>query len=236
MSFDLLVFDLDGTLIDSALDLALSVNAVRADADLEPLPHETVYTYVGNGAPMLIQRALDAEAADPRVERGLEFFYRYYHEHMLDNTDLYPGVREALDEWRDEGRGMAVLTNKPVRFTRHIIEGLGLNGRFGRVYGGNSFETKKPEPKGLEAIMRELNGVPAKTLMVGDSAVDVLTARNAKVTSAGVTYGLRPETFEEHPPDILVDSMPELAETLRSRQVDAQRESGPGRTFSPALG
>ena len=216
MQFDLLVFDLDGTLIDSALDLALSVNAVRADAGLEPLPHETVYTYVGNGAPVLIQRALDAPADDPRVQRGLEFFFRYYHEHMLDNTDLYPGVREALDRWKDEGTAMAVLTNKPVRFTRHIVEGLGLSGHFERVYGGNSFESKKPDPEGLEAIMRELGAGREQTLMVGDSYVDILTARNARVTSAGVTYGLRPETFEEHPPDILVDSMQELAEMLAS--------------------
>ena len=216
MLFDLLVFDLDGTLIDSALDLALSVNAVRADAGLEPLPHETIYTYVGNGAPMLIQRALDADASDPKVQRGLEFFFGYYHEHMLDNTDLYPGVRASLDRWKDAGLKMAVLTNKPVRFTEHIIEGLGLGGHFGRVYGGNSFETKKPDPEGLETIMRELGGDRARTLMVGDSSVDILTARNARVTSAGVTYGLRPETFEEHPPDIVVDSMPELAELLAS--------------------
>jgi phosphoglycolate phosphatase len=214
MAFDLLVFDLDGTLIDSALDLALSVNAVRADAGLAPLAHEVVYTYVGNGAPMLIQRSLDAGPDDPRVQRGLEFFYRYYHEHMLDNTDLYPGVREALDRWRDEGRKMAVLTNKPVRFTKHIVEGLGLSGHFGRLYGGNSFESKKPDPYGLQTIMRELGADQAETLMVGDSSVDVLTARNAGVAAAGVTYGLRPETFDEHPPDILADSMPELAERL----------------------
>jgi phosphoglycolate phosphatase len=221
MSFELIVFDLDGTLIDSALDLALAVNAVRADQDLEPLPHETVYTYVGNGAPLLIQRALEVEEADPRAQRGLEFFYRYYHEHMLDNTTLYPGVREALDEWRGEGRQLAVLTNKPVRFTTHIVEGLGLGKHFGRVYGGNSFETKKPEPRGLETIMRELGRLRPQTLMVGDSSVDVLTARNVGVTSAGVTYGLRPDTFEEHPPDILVDSMPELAEKLRRGLADS---------------
>lgn len=214
MSFELLVFDLDGTLIDSALDLALSVNAVRADQDLQPLPHETIYTYVGNGAPMLIQRALGPDADEAQVERGLRFFYGHYHEHMLDNTDLYPGVRESLDRWRDEGRKMAVLTNKPVKFTRHIVEGLGLAGHFGRVYGGNSFETKKPDPEGLDRIVHELAGAKAGTLMIGDSSVDILTARNAGVTSAGVTYGLRPETFEEHPPDILADSMPELAAML----------------------
>ena len=217
MSFELLVFDLDGTLIDSALDLALSVNAVRANAGMEPLPHETIYTYVGDGAPMLIQRALGADADEKQVESGLQYFFTYYHEHMLDNTDLYPGVRESLDRWRDEGRKMAVLTNKPVRFTKHIVEGLGLTGHFGRVYGGNSFESKKPDPHGLETIVRELDSSTADALMIGDSSVDILTARNAGVTSAGVTYGLRPETFEEHPPDILADSMPELAELLAAK-------------------
>jgi phosphoglycolate phosphatase len=214
MSFDLLVFDLDGTLIDSALDLALSVNAVRADAGLPPLDHPTIYTYVGDGAPMLIQRALGEDAGEASLERGLQYFFAYYHEHMLDNTDLYPGVRESLDRWLGEGRGMAVLTNKPVRFTKHIIEGLGLAGHFGRVYGGNSFETKKPDALGLETIVAEMGGKRASTLMIGDSSVDILTARNAGVTSAGVTYGLRPETFEQHPPDILARSMPELADTL----------------------
>ena len=216
MAFDLLVFDLDGTLIDSALDLALSVNAVRANARMEPLPHETIYTYVGNGAPMLIRRALGSLASEEDVERGLEFFIRYYHEHMLDNTDLYPGVRDSLDRWRGEGRKMAVLTNKPVRFTEYIIEGLGLTHHFARVYGGNSFETKKPDPEGLETIIRELSGTVDGTLMVGDSWVDVMTARNAGVTAAGVTYGLQPESFEEHPPDMLAGSMPELAEALAS--------------------
>ncbi len=214
MEFELLVFDLDGTLIDSALDLALAVNAVRADAGMAPLPHQTVYGYVGNGAPMLIQRSLECAADDPRARRGLQFFYEYYHEHMLDNTDLYPGVRESLDSWRAGGVEMAVLTNKPVRFSRHILAGLGLSEHFGRVYGGNSFATKKPDPEGLETIVRELEGERAKTLMVGDSSVDILTARNAGVASAGVTYGLRPESLKEHPPDILVDSMGELAERL----------------------
>ena len=219
MSFELLVFDLDGTLIDSALDLALSVNAVRANAGMDPLPHETIYTYVGNGAPMLIQRALGPDADEKQVESGLRYFFGYYHEHMLDNTDLYPGVRESLDRWQGEGRKMAVLTNKPVRFTQHIIEGLGLTDHFGRVYGGNSFETKKPDPQGLETIMRELTGTAEGTLMIGDSSVDILTAKNAGVTSAGVTYGLRPETFEEHPPDIVADSMPELAERLAAARA-----------------
>ena len=221
MDFDLLVFDLDGTLIDSALDLSLAVNATRADAGLAPLPHETIHGYVGDGAPMLIRRALGPEASEPEVERSLAFFVAYYREHLLDNTALYPGVREALDGWLDEGRTMAVLTNKPVRMSEAIVDGLGLAGHFQRVYGGNSFETKKPDPYGLARIVAELEGNRERTLMVGDSAVDVRTARNAGIASAGVTYGLRPETFVEHPPDLLVDSMGELAERIRRRGAAA---------------
>ncbi len=215
LSFDLLVFDLDGTLIDSARDLAESVNAVLREMDRPELPHETVYGYVGDGAPMLIRRALGAAADDASVERGLAFFLHYYSEHLLDHTSLYAGVRESLDEWTGQGRALAVLTNKPIGATRRIVAGLGLEGRFERIYGGNSFETKKPDPEGLTRIMNELGFAPDRTLMVGDSSVDILTARNARATSAGVTYGLRPESLVEHPPDLLVDSMPQLADLIR---------------------
>jgi phosphoglycolate phosphatase len=215
METDLLVFDLDGTLIDSKLDLALAVNAARADAGLDPLPHETVYSYVGNGAPVLIRKALGPAASDEQVERGLQFFLNYYREHMLDNTCLYPGVAESLQEWGG-AKKLAVLTNKPERFSRMILDGLGVGGCFARVYGGNTFETKKPDPFGLNRLMGELEVPPARTLMVGDSAVDVQTARNAGVRSCGVTYGLQPETFQEHPPDVLIDRMEELVELLRN--------------------
>jgi len=222
MQADLLVFDLDGTLIDSRVDLALSVNASREFAGLDPLPHETIFSYVGDGAPMLIRRALGPEASEDLVERCLRRFLDYYREHMLDNTYLYPGVREALDAFRDEGRAMAVLTNKPVRFSQLILEGLGLGGHFFRVYGGNSFETKKPDPEGLRELIRESKTAPERTLMVGDSGVDVRTARNAGARSCGVTYGLQPETFEDHPPDLLVDRLDELAGILRDGR-DAAR-------------
>ncbi len=208
--FDLLVFDLDGTLIDSALDLALAVNATRDHAGLGPLEHPLIYSYVGNGAPLLIKRALGPEASDELNVACLQYFFEYYRDHMLDNTTLYPGVREAVDGWQARGKAMAVLTNKPIRFSEGIVEGLGLSGHFQRVYGGNSFDTKKPDPYGLNLIMGELGFPAEKTLMVGDSSVDVLTARNAGTASAGVTFGLRPEDFKTHPPDILVDDMRDI--------------------------
>ncbi|MBI3693246.1 MAG: HAD hydrolase-like protein, partial [Acidobacteria bacterium] len=141
---ELLVFDLDGTLADSKLDLALAVNATRADVQLPPLPQEIVFSYVGNGAPTLVRRALGEEFDDAQLERSLEFFLGYYRQHMLDNTRLYPGVAESLDRLRAAGKRLAVLTNKPWRFSRDLLRGLGIGDHFGAIYGGNSFETKKP--------------------------------------------------------------------------------------------
>ncbi|MFN7920715.1 MAG: HAD-IA family hydrolase [Bryobacteraceae bacterium] len=213
----LLIFDLDGTLIDSQLDLVNSVNATRAHMGMAPLEQKRIASYVGNGAPVLIRRALGETASDADVARGLEYFLAYYREHMLDHTRLYPGVRETLDELRDAGRRMAILTNKPVRFSEGIIEGLGLTGHFLRVYGGNSFPEKKPHPIGIETLMREAGVERGGTMMVGDSAVDVKTARNARVKAVGVTFGFQPETFVEHPPDVLIENMRELVPLVLGR-------------------
>jgi phosphoglycolate phosphatase len=201
----LLIFDLDGTLIDSRLDLAHSVNATRDFMGLEPLPHETVYQYVGNGAAVLIQRALGDLGSSENVDKALPYFLGYYSEHKLDYTELYPGVRETLDTFLAARLPMAVLTNKPVRISKAIVEELGLTGHFFQVYGGNSFEFKKPHPIGIETL---------RTLMVGDSSVDVQTARNAHVRCCGVTWGFQPETLVQHPPDILVDRLDQLADIV----------------------
>jgi len=211
---NLVIFDLDGTLIDSSIDLANSVNATRAHLGLPPIEHEAVYSYVGNGAPVLIRKALGPEYSEKVVEDALLFFLGYYREHMLDNTVLYPGVREALDRFRAAGIPMAVLTNKPVRFSEAIVDGLGLASHFIRVYGGNSFDFKKPHPVGVEKLMDESGARREETVMVGDSGVDVQTARNAKITACGVTWGFQPETFTAHPPDFLVDKPEELADRV----------------------
>ena len=214
MSTDLLIFDLDGTLIDSRLDLAQAVNATRVHMGMGPLENERVYSYVGNGAPALIRRALGEQATEAEVEEGLEYFLEFYREHDLDFTMLYPGVKESLDRLRDAGRQMAVLTNKPVGVSRAIVAGLGVAEHFFKVYGGNSFEFKKPHPIGVEALRKEAGVGREATLMVGDSSVDVLTARNAGIRCCGVTYGFQPETLADPAPDMLVDRMEELAERL----------------------
>lgn len=206
----LVIFDLDGTLVDSKQDLVNAVNATRENLSLQPLPDDQVASYVGNGAPTLIQRAMPEEFTQQQLEDALNFFYGYYRAHMMDFTRPYPGVVEALDALKTNGARMAVLTNKPVRFSRDLVRGLGLGDYFFQVYGGNSFEEKKPHPLGLQTLMKEAGATQAQTWMVGDSYVDVLTARNAGVKCAGVTYGIQPESFEQTPPDILIDNMNEL--------------------------
>ncbi len=215
--FDLLIFDLDGTLIDSKRDLANSVNATRVHMGREPIDDEVASSWVGNGAPVLIRRAMGREASEADVETALAYFLAYYRDHMLDNTVLYPGVREGLDQLRDAGLKMAVLTNKPVRFSQTLVDGLGLGGHFVQVYGGNSFDQKKPHPMGIDVLRQETGAAADRTLMIGDSPVDVRTARNAGVPCCGVSWGLQPESLRTENPDLLVDRMEELTEYVLKR-------------------
>ncbi len=203
-----LIFDLDGTLIDSKVDLALSVNAALREFGRPELPPEQIFGYVGQGAPMLMQRSLGEGAGAEQCRRALEFFLTYYHAHMLDNTVAYPGVREGLAQLA--GRSMAVLTNKPVRFSREILAGLGLDSYFQYIYGGNSFERKKPDPMGAAVLLGDFSAAPREAMIVGDSEIDVLTARHADMWACGVTYGLGSARLAEYPPDLLIDSLTEL--------------------------
>lgn len=211
---DLLIFDLDGTLVDSRLDLANAVNAMRSHLGMSLLTNERVYTYVGHGAPVLVRRSLGDQATDPVVEKALAFFMEYYGAHCLEHTTLYPGVRQSLDRFRGAGKRMAVLTNKPTAMSRHILEGLGVGGHFFRIFGGDSFEQKKPHPIGVETLMQEAGVDRSRTMMIGDSSVDVATARNAGIACCGVTYGFQPESLADPAPTLLVDSMEQFADWL----------------------
>jgi phosphoglycolate phosphatase len=208
-----LIFDLDGTLVDSKKDLTSSVNHVRSTFHLPELTEHEISTFIGDGAQMLIQRALGAEAAPADVHSGLQLFLSYYREHMLDQSTLYPGVYETLE--RLEDFRLAVLTNKPIRFSRTMLEGLGILHRFAAVYGGNSFERKKPDPVGIFQILTDTNGQPEKTWMIGDSAVDVLTGRNAGVKTCGVSWGYATDSFKATPPEFLIHRFEELEELVR---------------------
>ncbi len=214
----LLIFDLDGTLIDSRLDLANSVNATRAEMGKPPLEHAVVFSYVGNGAPVLIRKAMGPEASEEDVKHALEFFLAYYRDHAVDETRLYPGVRESLDQLHAAGMQLAVLTNKPVRISESIMETMGLTSMMLRIYGGNSFDKKKPDRVGIDTLRADAGAVAAdQTWMVGDSIVDMQTARNAGVKSCGVTYGFQPETLAACPPDLLVDRMQDFAAHILAR-------------------
>ncbi|HXS78545.1 MAG TPA: HAD-IA family hydrolase [Terracidiphilus sp.] len=239
----LLVFDLDGTLIDSAQDLCNSVNATLERFGRPHLTDELIATYIGNGALMLVRRAFAAddgrEPSEELVAEAYKYFLDYYREHKLDYTYAYEGVLEALDalhkvhdqlevprraagSQRAEApkRAMAVLTNKPVRPAQAICEALGLAPYFLNIYGGNSFATKKPDPEGLLALMKEAGVKPEETVMIGDSRVDVQTARNAGAWCIGCTFGLAPGSLEAIPPDILVDSPADWTAALSPAKID----------------
>ena len=226
----LLVFDLDGTLIDSAQDLCNSVNATLIHFGRATHDDSIIAGMIGDGAMMLIRRAFagpNGNLADENLlSNAHAWFLDYYREHKLDFTYAYEGVLEALAALRalhdlpgSTARAMAVLTNKPVRPARDICAALGLAPYFLSIYGGNSFLTKKPDPEGLLALMAEAGAQPDETVMIGDSKVDVLTARNAGAWSIGCTFGLAPETLTTTQPDVMVDSPADWPDALSSAKT-----------------
>src|SRR5437588_5556187 len=207
-----LIFDLDGTLIDSKQDLIRSVNAMLVEMGHKTLPEDTISGYIGHGAPVLISRALGNGATEEERERALKFFLAHYEEHKLDSTRAYAGVAEALEGLREFP--MAVLTNKPVRVSMRILEELGLAKYFRAVYGGNSFETKKPDPLGARTILREFGVASAEAMLIGDSEVDVQAARNAGTLVAAVNYGFGTHDRAAFPADIYLNRLTDLVPLL----------------------
>ncbi len=221
----LLVFDLDGTLIDSRLDLTHSVNATLRHFGKQELAEPTVASYIGDGAAALVRRALAhahlvADEPDPHddefIAAAVEWFLAYYKIHKLDDTTVYPGVVDALERIRaaHPKLPMAVLTNKPVMPSRDICSALGLERFFFANYGGNSFATKKPDPEGLLRLIAEASVTAAETVMIGDSHVDVETARACGARSLGCRYGLSPELLERAGPDGMVEQASEWPQAL----------------------
>src|SRR6202035_4103601 len=209
-----LIFDLDGTLIDSKLDLIHSVNAMLRDRKRPQLAAETISGYIGHGAPQLVARALGGTATEEELKHALQFFLGYYEEHKMDNTCAYAGVPETLAQLSHVP--MAVLTNKPARISVRILNSLGLAKYFRVIYGGNSFESKKPDPFGANKIPQELGGAGRDALIVGDSEVDVQTARNAGTQAAAVNYGFGVHDRTAHPADIYLDRFTDLADLVRN--------------------
>lgn len=212
--YDLFVFDLDGTLVDTREDLTDSVNHALRTVGLPPLDVDTVTGYVGNGVRILMRKALGEDLPDETVEEAVAEFLIRYQEGCTRKTRLYPGVEETLRAL--DPAPLMVLTNKPLEPTRKILASLGLEDRFRRVEGGDSVPARKPDPQALLAMAADARVPPQRTLFVGDSDVDVLTARAAGTGAAFVTYGFRPDAWKETPPDYRLTSFTELLGASRA--------------------
>jgi len=209
------VFDLDGTLIDSKMDLVNSVNAMLRETGRAQLPPDLIASYVGHGAPQLMASTLGPASTDAERKEALAIFLKHYNQQKLDETRPYPGVVEGLQALAESGVPMAVLTNKPTQLSVEILDGLKLTRFFRSIYGGDSFSTKKPDPAGVLAVLRELAARPEESAMVGDSDVDIQTARNAAMVAVGVTYGFGQHDQLKCPADVYVDTLVALSPLVR---------------------
>jgi phosphoglycolate phosphatase len=219
----LVVFDLDGTLVDSSGDLSAAVNAMLAElAPGQPaLDLGTVRSFVGNGAAALVRRSLDQAGLAIDTQAALPVFLKAYSARLLDSTRLYEGVRPMLDALR--GRTLAVLTNKPGGFSREILAGLGVLDRFVEAWGPEDAGAKKPDPAGLVRLLERCGVRPADAVLVGDSPIDVATARAAGVASIGVLWGFDPGSLRGQQPDVEVADPAGIEAALARLPVPASR-------------
>jgi len=185
----LLVFDLDGTLVDSHRDLADATNALLVELGAEPLPPEVVTAMVGEGAAVLVRRALTRAGLAPDTPGALDRFLHHYDTRLLATTRPYHGMVETLDALQARGFRLTVLTNKPQDASLKVLRGLALDGRFTQIVGGDTSHGRKPDPSGLRWLMAEAGASPAATMLIGDSPVDLATARNAGTAVCLARYG-----------------------------------------------
>jgi phosphoglycolate phosphatase len=226
----LAAFDLDGTLLDSLGDISAALNEALGErfGDAGRLPIETTRGLVGGGARTLVARALAAlvaagmlapeKAGDAGIDATFALFLARYRARRTVLTRLYPGVREALGGLSRHGVVLAVLTNKPGVLSREILQDLGVLSMFARVIGGDDFDTRKPDPSGLLALMRQVGAPPRSTVLVGDSAIDVRTARAAGARSLGALWGYDRAGLRDATPDALLEA-PEALETAVLRSL-----------------
>ena len=204
----LLIFDLDGTLIDSLPDLADATNHMRAGFGLPPLNPDEVRRLIGQGARSLVERALAGCAAE-QVEEGLGHFLRYNLEHIADKTRLYPGVIETLQALKGLGYPLCVLSNKNVALCREVLAKLGIGGFFPTVFGADSLPFRKPSPEPVLALLRKFGVLARECLLVGDSINDVAAGQGAGVVTVGCRYGYG-DLWELKGADYQVEDFPSL--------------------------
>lgn len=213
IEFDLLMFDLDGTLADTKRDLATAVNLTLLDFGLPQKPPEVIYTYVGDGVRKLLERSF--EGFDAGIfDQALASFRHHYMEHLVETTAYYPGVLEVLEFFRTKKK--AVVTNKPSEYTDKLLSGLGAKRHFDLVVGGNSHMPLKPHPAMIQAAVEHLKVRPERALMIGDSVNDIRASRSAGVKVCAVGYGLGPpEDLRRAEPDLFCEQIIELKEMVR---------------------
>ena len=209
--YDLFVFDLDGTLADTLDDIARSLNRALSGLGRPPLDLGTVKGYVGNGARVLVERALGEGSGKEAVDRAFGLFLEDYGVNCLVSTRLYPGVQDTLGSLARQGKRLAVLTNKPTSPAARILEGLGAGTLFASIIGGDRMPRKKPDPSGLLGIIESAGALPARTLLVGDTGIDTATARAAGARSAWVPYGFQASVPSDPPPDHVLGAFADLA-------------------------
>ncbi len=218
----LILFDLDGTLIDSAPDLTYAVNAMLREFGFKSYDLESVHNWVGNGASMLVKRALlgkrdveDQEIERDLFEKALASFMEHYRHNLCEKTYIYKGVDETLTELKRRGYRLAIVTNKPYAFVSPILEKLGLSKLFEYTIGGDSLPLKKPDPSPLLHVCDKFDCKVEEALMVGDSKNDILAANRCGMESVGVRYGYNyGEDIKSYRPTIVIDHFKELSNFL----------------------
>ena len=211
-SFQLLVFDFDGTLVDTKKDIVDSVNRTLTELNLRTLDRETLSTFIGKGVSHLITRSLEGTGCDD-LPRAIDAFMRYYKAHLMDQTDLFPNCRATLEHFTHKEN--TILSNKPTRFIAQILDALDWHAPFSTIIGGDLMPEKKPDPGGLHHILNQHGMRPEEALMIGDSLVDIETGKRACVKTCGVTYGhAGRESLESANPDWIIDDLLELKQFI----------------------
>jgi phosphoglycolate phosphatase len=216
----LLIFDLDGTLINSALDLALAVNYMLETLEQETFSEDIIHGWVGNGALTLVKRALSGSRTvdngldEVYVQKALKIFLDYYEKNLCNATVTYPHVISTLKTLKEKYT-LAIVTNKPFVFVAPILKGLEMDGLFALILGGDSLEEKKPHPMPLLHVCEKLSVSVESSVMIGDSKNDILSANACNMDSVGVTYGYNyGEEIGVHKPTVIIDDFSELLELL----------------------
>ena len=204
----LIVYDFDGTLVDTFADIAGSVNLALTEMGLNPLDKKTIRGNIGSGMFNLMTRSLMKSGCND-IETSVLLFQKHYSLHLLDQTNFYPNGKEIVEYFFDKKN--AILSNKPISFIEKILKALSFSKPFDSIIGGDSLDVKKPDPKGLLLMMNKFSCSPENTLMVGDSAIDIETGKHAGVITCGVTYGLgNLDSLTNSNPDYLIDNLSQL--------------------------